>query len=254
MVVDPLSVPAANPSRPRTRLPQPSEPSLVWHPQCPPRTVEQYRQLALTVRRLRTGPEGMALAVTSALPEEGKTLTTVNLAASLAQSYGGRVLIVEADFRRPSILSVLGLPQSGEGLSGWLTRPASGDWPLITLSTRLSLVPAGQLASDPVALLTSPRLGMRLTAARSQFDWIIVDTPPVGLLCDASELSDSLRGFLLIVAASRAPYTAVRQAIATLGRERILGVVFNRAKDSPRERTQYSEYYRPVPFGGSDPG
>ena len=216
--------------------------------------MEQYRQLAHAVRRLRTGPEGIALAVTSALPAEGKTLTTVNLAASLAQSYGGRVLIVEADLRRPTIPTVLGLAHSGDGLSHWLMRQSSSDWPLIAVSPRLSLVPAGDLSADPVALLTSRRLATRLTAARSQFEWIIVDTPPAGLLCDASELSESLKGFLLVVAANRTPHTAIRQAISTLGRERILGVVFNRAKDSARQRSQYAEYYRPLAFGGSEPG
>lgn len=215
--------------------------------------MEQYRQLAHTVRRLRSDSEGVALAITSALPEEGKTLTTLNLAASLAQSYRGRVLIVEADLRRPSIVSVLGLPPSREGLSDWLATPAENDWPVVALTPRLSLVPAGELAADPVTLLTSRRLASRLTAARSQFDWILVDTPPVGLLCDAGELSDSLKGFLLVVAASRTPYTAVQRAIATLGRDRILGLIFNRAKDSARDETKYADYYRAVPFGGSEP-
>ncbi|HEX8030117.1 MAG TPA: hypothetical protein VF491_16705, partial [Vicinamibacterales bacterium] len=159
----------------------------------------------------------------------------------------------EADLRRPSILSVLGLPELRTGLSAWLANSPAADWPTITLSSRLALVPAGELAADPVTLLTLPRLATRLTAARAEFEWIIVDTPPVGLLCDAGELSESLKGFLLVVAAGRTPHTAVRGAIETLGKERILGVVFNRAKDAAPDEKQYADYYRSVPLGGAEP-
>jgi Mrp family chromosome partitioning ATPase len=90
-------------------------------------------------------------------------------------------------------------------------------------------------------------MAMLIATARADFDWVIVDTPPAGLITDAGVLEGSLDGFLLIVAAGRTPHHLVRHAITTLGSERILGVILNRTQ---RARGLEGDSYAPYHLGG----
>src|SRR5258706_14319217 len=92
-----------------TGLPPATQPTLVWHAKCPPRSTEQFRRLAHSLYRLRVERQARVIGITSALPGEGKTLTSVNGAVSPAGSYRQRVLLVDAGLRRPKISSLLKL-------------------------------------------------------------------------------------------------------------------------------------------------
>jgi capsular exopolysaccharide synthesis family protein len=213
--------------------------------------VDQYRRVAHAIRRLRADRRVGVVGITSTLPQEGKTLSTVNLAVSLSESYRQRVMIVDADLRGPSVMKLFDVDAGGDGLSEWLAREEDVPFPLIRISDRLTVVPAGASGHDPVTLLTLPRFRSLLASAREQVDWVLVDTPPVGLLCDAGVLDDHLDGFLMVVGAGRARYTMVREAIASLGRDRVLGLLLNRARDCAEAETdRYASYYR----GTSAPG
>lgn len=226
-------------------LPPATRPSLVWHPECPPRTVDQYRRVAHSLRRIGVGRQVNVVAVTSALPQEGKTLSTVNLAVSLSESYRQHVVIVDADLRRASVMKLFDVAAPGDKLAEWLVGEKDGPYPLIRISDRLAVVPAGASDHDPVTLLTLPRFRSLLASAREHFDWVLVDTPPVGLLCDAGVLDDYIDGFLMVVGAGRTRYTMVREAIASLGRERVLGLLLNRALDhADADGEKYASYYR----------
>lgn len=238
----PTTAPAAA-DREVSALPEPSSPLLVWHPRCPRRSVEQYRRLAQSLRRRRADTSLRVVGVTSALPGEGKTLTAVNLAASLAESYRQRVLLVDADLRRPAVSRLLNIaPQ--EGLSEWLRQDDERECPMVRLTSRLSVVPAGAAHADPTALLTSLRMAMLVAAARADFDWVVIDTPPTGLIADAGALEGNLDGCVVIAAAGRTEAPVLQQTIAALGPGRVLGLVLNRVTRSGGvDSDSYSDYY-----------
>jgi len=192
-----------------------------------PGLVEQYRRLgaALHHHQLQTGAR--TLMVTSAAASEGKTLTATNLALTLSQSYERRVLLIDADLRRPSLHEILRLPNS-VGLSDSLRHPERSIAKYQAITSTLSVFSAGRPDSDPMAGLVSDTMNRILTEATQRFDWVIVDTPPVALLPDANLLAAMIDTALLIVGASSTPYPLIRRAIEAIGEQRILGVVLNR--------------------------
>ena len=126
--------------------------------------VEQYRRLAATLHGLQTERGLKTLMVTSSLPAEGKTLTIANLALTLSESYQRRVLLIDADLRRPSIHEIFGLPNL-TGLSDGL-RAESGQLPVLEVSPHLSIVTAGRPDANPMAKLTSSRMQALLVEAQ----------------------------------------------------------------------------------------
>ena len=172
--------------------------------------------------------------VTSAAAGDGKTLTAVNLALVLAESYGYRVLLVDADLRRPSIPSVVDLAD-GCGLSEALRATTEQKVALVPITSRLTLLPAGQPIANSIEALTSPRMRQILDEATTRFDWVILDAPPVGPAADARLLTALVGGTLFVIHAGQSQYPEVQKAIDTIGREQILGVVLNGVEGSRDE-------------------
>src|SRR4051794_18552747 len=208
-----------------------------------PAALEQYRKLAATLHHAQSERGIKVIMTASALPGEGKSLTAVNLALTLSESYHKRVLIIDADLRRPTVQRIFGLPPIA-GLNEGLK--AKHDHPMMvtSVSDRLMVLPAGRPESDPMSGLTSDRMRRLITQAGKAFDWVIVDTPPVGLLPDASLLADIVDGVLLVVRAGKAPFRMVKRTVDAITHERILGVVMN-AVDTAHDRNAggYYEYY-----------
>lgn len=218
-------------------------PRLVVAPEPNVAIVEQFRGLAAMLHRARAGVEAGAslkvLMVTSADPGEGKTLTTTNLALTLSESYRQKVLLIDADLRRPSLSSVCQL-QEGPGLSEGLKAPADQKLRTIQLADQLTVLPAGRPDPDPMSSLTSVRMRRILDEAVAQFDWVILDAPPIGPIADAGLLASMVDAVLLVVRAGRTKCAAAQKAVDAIGRDRILGVVLNAADD--REAVGYGEY------------
>jgi protein-tyrosine kinase len=189
--------------------------------------MEQYRRLgaALHHHQLQTGARTMM--VTSAVASEGKTLTATNLALTLSHSYQRRVLLIDADLRRPSVHELLHLPNS-VGLGDSLKHPDRTTLKYHTISPRFAALTAGRPDSDPMAGLVSESMNRILRDAAQEFDWVIVDTPPVAMLPDANLLAAMIDTALLVVGANTTPYPMVRRAVEAIGEQRILGVVLNR--------------------------
>jgi protein-tyrosine kinase len=208
-----------------------------------PAALEQYRKLAATLHHAQSERGIKVIMTASALPGEGKSLTAVNLALTLSESYHKRVLIIDADLRRPTVQRIFGLPPIA-GLNEGLK--AKQDQPMVvtSVSDRLMVLPAGRPESDPMSGLTSDRMRRLITQAAKAFEWVIVDTPPVGLLPDASLLADFVDGVLLVVRAGKAPFRMVKRTVDAITHERILGVVMN-AVDVAHDRNAggYYEYY-----------
>jgi Mrp family chromosome partitioning ATPase len=129
--------------------------------------------------------------------------------------------------------------QVDAGLSELLA--GTGGDRVIELSPTLHVLPAGAPTNDPMGPLSSPRLVELMEHAREAYDWTIVDSPPIGLISDASLLTTHVDGVLLVVAANQTPVDLVERAVVALGRERILGVVLNKAEE--REVMGGSGYY-----------
>lgn len=203
-----------------------------------PALVEQFRRLAATLHHEQMARGIRSVMVTSAAPGDGKTLTAVNLAIVLAESYRYNVLLVDADLRRPSIPSVVELGR-GTGLSDALRAPTEQKLALVALSPRLTLLPAGRPIANSIEALTSPRMRQILDEATARFDWVVLDAPPVGVTADARLLTEMADGTLFVVHAGKTQYHDVRNGIEALGRDRILGVVLNGVQTLPSHGYYY---------------
>ena len=207
---------------------------------------EQYRRLAANLHHAQEEAGIKTLMVTSAVPDEGKTLTATNVALTLSESYRRRVLLIDADLRRPSLDDVFKLPK-GFGLNEALTGRADRKVSITQVSRNLSLLPAGTPDSDPMSVLTSERMRNLIREASAAFEWVIMDTPPIGILTDAKLLGAMVDGALLVVRAGRTPANQIQRAVDSLGKNRILGVVLNRAERrgsiDQEYKYDYSYYY-----------
>lgn len=191
--------------------------------------IEQYRQLAAVLHHTQQSTGARSVMVTSALPSEGKTLTATNLALTLSQSYQRRVLLIDADLRRPRMREMFALPD-GPGLTDSLAAGAGGQLPVHQVSSTLWVLTSGRTVPDPMSTLVSPAMRQLLDDARASFDWVVVDTPPIAILSDANLLSEMIDKALLVVSAKSTPYPMVQRAAQAIGPQRILGVVLNRAE------------------------
>ena len=213
-----------------------------------PASREQYRRLAAALHQAQRSTAFRVVMVASAVAGEGKTLTAANLALTLSESYRRTVLLVDGDLRRPSLHTIFQV-DGQPGLSDGLISDEEPKLPLHRLSPRLTILPAGQATSDPIGALTSDRMRRLIDEAREVFDWVIIDTPPVGLLTDAALLSSMADGVVLVVKAESTSYDMVNRAVELIGRDRVIGVVLNRAQEMPHQSTyDYSKYY----YGASE--
>lgn len=218
------------------------EGKLVVAPHTDQISVEQYRRLAATLHDLHVDRSVRTLMITSAAPREGKTLTTTNLALTLSESYNFRVLLIDADLRRPSIHEVFGIPNA-TGLGDAL-RSEHAVLSTVEVSPHLTVLPAGRAIEDPMAGLTSNRMRALIHEAVTKFDWVLLDTPPIGLMSDANLLARLADGVLFVIGAGVTPYKVVNRAIAEIGPERIIGTVLNRADaTSMASNGYYHAYY-----------
>jgi capsular exopolysaccharide synthesis family protein len=209
-------------------------------------SVEQYRRLAAALHDWQIEHQSKTLMITSALPHEGKTLTVVNLALTLSESYARRVLVIDADLRSPGVHRALGIPND-RGLSEALS--VRHDLRYVAVSDRLSVMTAGRPGLAPLAGLTSSRMREVLEECAARFDWVLIDTPPVGVLTDAQVLVRLVGGILLVIGAGSTPAAAIERAVAEFGGpEAIIGTVLNRVEEQTIPEAAY--YGRYGYYGG----
>jgi len=206
---------------------------------------ESYRTLRTSIL-LSTAPRPpQALLVTSAQPQEGKTCTSLNLAFGLAQR-GVRVLIIDADLRRPGIATALGLPENSNGLSSLLSGAHSLDEALRQFEPvpNLWVLPGGPRPPNPADLLSSPTMEKVLNELRERFEHLVLDSAPLLMVTDATILSTLVDGVVLVVESGVTPRGSVVRAhkILESAGGRILGTVLN--KVDSRGDGYYGYYYR----------
>jgi capsular exopolysaccharide synthesis family protein len=205
---------------------------------------EAYRSLRTSLVFSNGADSSRVIMVTSSQPLEGKTTTACNMAIALAFG-GARVLLIDADMRRPGVHRTLGL-QNGTGLSHLLTGQATPRQAIQKLDNpNLWVMTAGVVPPNPSELLASDR--MKTLVANTQsgpFDWVIIDTPPVLAVTDAVIISPLASGVTFIIGSEMTRRRLTERAMETLmtSRPRLLGVVLNRV-DLARNKYYYSRYY-----------
>jgi len=207
-----------------------------------PAFVEQFRHLAAALHRAQGAGRIRVVMIASGAAAEGKTLTAANVALTLGDSYGRQVLLIDADLRRPSLHTLFGVSNEA-GLADALERAETARQFVRPVSPHLTVLTSGPLRRDPMQLLVSDRMRQLLADAAEQFDWVIIDTPPVVALPDARLLAAMVDAIIVVVGANSTPYTVANRAIETLGREKVLGVVLNRVRQRElREEYGYGSY------------
>lgn len=203
---------------------------------------EQYRSLRTRLQRAESGRALRAIAVTSPAKGDGKSLTAANLALTMAQEFQQRVLLVDADLRRPSVHQLFGLAE-GPGLADVLMKAAELEHALVTLPDHhLTILPAGVPPAHPAELLGSATMRRLLDALRSRFDRVLIDVPPVAPLADLHVLAPMVDGLLMIVRAGVTPKPAIERALSGLDPSKVLGLVLNETGTDGSEAYNYEGY------------
>jgi polysaccharide biosynthesis transport protein len=210
----------------------------------PPSFAEAMRAIRTAVIFSSAEEGARTVAVTSTAPSEGKTLISTNLAAALAQA-GQRTLIVDGDMRRPRVHEVFACLQE-PGLSNVLVGTARlRDVVLPTTTPNLFLLPAGHIPPNPAELLGSNRYLELMAELSTQYEWIIIDAPPVMAVTDAAVVANRATGVVFVIGSEMTPrrnaLAAVEQLLAA--RAKFIGAVLNRV-NVERHSYYYAPYYR----------
>jgi tyrosine-protein kinase Etk/Wzc len=205
---------------------------------------ESFRNLRTNVRFVRAGQGATEMVITSPAPQEGKSLTAANLAIALAQQ-GVSTLLVDADMRRSVQHRQFDIDPS-PGLSDLLVDEGGLDEVVrVTEVENLDLLPAGAHPPNPAELVGSPRMERLLDVLRQRYESIVIDSPPMLAVTDASVLGKKTDGVILVVRAEKTDKDSIHLAIQQLQHvgARILGVVVNDAKPDGPYYSYYRKYY-----------
>ena len=217
-------------------------------------SVEQFRGLRARVDQLRIQASIKTILVSSGMPGEGKTFIAANLALSMARNALNSILLIDGDLRRGVLHKLLGAPNS-PGLADYL----AGNADLTSIMQRcvvpdnanteaahgishVTFIPAGINTDNSSEMVASPRMRDLIAALGPQFDWIVIDSPPVLAVTDAVELARAADAVLLVARGAETPLDVAQRAQAAFGNSRILGFVLNAVKKVPRHHS-YSYYY-----------
>lgn len=217
---------------------------------------EAYRQLRTSILLSTAGHAPKSLLVTSSLPSEGKTTTATNTAISLAQT-GARVLIIDADMRRPRLHQVFGIG-NGEGLSTLLSSELhEDDIPKVVKqdpATKLFLLTSGPIPPNPAELIGSQQMSVLLKMLSDQFTHIVVDSPPIASFTDGVLIASMVDGVILVVHAGKSSRQVIRrskQLLNDIG-AKIFGVVLNNVNLRSQDSYYYQSYYHRDSYHAGD--
>jgi capsular exopolysaccharide synthesis family protein len=201
-------------------------------------TAEAFRLLGVRLRNLRQVRPLKKVLITSTVPREGKSTVAANLACTLANKNGEKVLLLEGDIRRPSLSQIFNLskaPGICELLRGERTLQNSiyrleraGIW----------IMPAGSSPATPLELLQSSKVPALMDQLASLFDWVIVDSPPVLPLADTSIWTRVVDGILLVTRQGVTEKKQLQRGLRALDSDKMIGALLNSSQD-----TSYSSYY-----------
>jgi capsular exopolysaccharide synthesis family protein len=192
---------------------------------------EQYQALRIKLERMARARDLKTIAITSPGARDGKTVTAINVAGALARGSMARVLLIEGDVRRPAVGRYLGLSTEHEPGLRQLVHDA--DRKLQDVVQKIDTLEFDLLLAGPMDvavhdMFRSPRMQEILAEARTQYDFVIIDTPPLGPVSDCALLAPFVDGLLMVVAAHQTPRKMLEEALNQLDPASVLGIVFNR--------------------------
>lgn len=202
---------------------------------------EQFRKLKTHIFRGSPHPP-RSILITSTVPQEGKTVVTMNLAMAISQEIHKRIILIDADLRKPSIY-----PEKythRKGLSDYLANQTPmGEIMANFEAEKFMIIPAGKPSPKAAELIGSKKMKDLLRDLRefSEDTYILIDSPPIISASEPLLLSEWVDGVILVVMPDRAPKGSIRKAVDSIGRQKILGVVFNQKDVKPSKH--YSDYY-----------
>jgi exopolysaccharide/PEP-CTERM locus tyrosine autokinase len=206
---------------------------------------EQYRKLKARILNATASDFLNTIMVTSSDAAEGKSLTALNLAITLAEELDLTVLLVDADLRKPTLHQLLGL-NSPKGLSEYLKGEIALDEALIRTGIgKLVLLPGGEPPENAAELLSSERMKLLIDELKSRYKdrYIIFDSSPLLVTADPLSFGKYVKNIIFVLQEGRTSEKSARQALSLMKGWNILGVVFNNAFEY-REKNRYAYYYR----------
>jgi capsular exopolysaccharide synthesis family protein len=198
---------------------------------------EQYRILSTKIDELQQKKAQKIFAISSALAGEGKTVTTLNLAVVMARDLGKKTLLLEGDFKAPTISrylksnlesSLIDLLTSAMDVRS--TTISVADTLIPFADDKLAILPVLKGVENSSSLLSSQQLKGLLATLKEQYDCILIDTPPVLPLSDMNIFAEVVDGIIMVVRAEKTPRDALLQALDVLSTEKLVGIVLNDAK------------------------
>lgn len=209
---------------------------------------EIYRTLRTNIEF--TGVENRVIAVTSCAPNDGKTTVAYELASAFAEN-GKKTLLIDADLRKSVLLNRLGIQEEVKGLSHVLSGQCNiNDTICATNKQNLYIIPAGVLPTNPTELLGNERFGKLINAVKDVFQYIVVDTPPIGSVIDAAVVAKQCDGTVLVVKSDAISRAAAKSAVEQIqsSNKNILGVVLN--KVNVKTSGYYGKYGKYKDYAG----
>lgn len=202
---------------------------------------EAYKTLRTNLLFALRGDGCKRFCITSSMPGEGKSITILNLAISIAQT-GKRVLLIDADLRRPALARLLAV-NPAPGLSNVLADQATlGDAIRVGTYPNLDVMLSGDVPPNPSELLSSEQMLNLVEEVSRKYDYVLVDAPPVNLVSDCCIVANMLDGIVLLARQGKARKDGVKQAInqLRLTGAKVLGCVFNGVAVNPKKYYRYN--------------
>jgi len=230
---------------PEPRIPNNIDPKLVACSAPGSIEAENFKTLKGHILFAKDSAKPRTIMVTSAIPGEGKTLVAANLAADLAQGVNEHALLIDCDLHHPNLHNILGY-SNREGLQDYLAEKMELEDLLIrTKIDKLSLLTAGTPTPNPSELLTSRKMKEFFEEVKGRYSdrYIVVDCPPAHILSEVSILANYVDGVIFVVLAQKAPREIISKCTENIGKENILGIVFNGYDTSSKIYSNYYEKY-----------
>ena len=212
---------------------------------------EKIRFLAVRLRQLRQNRTLKKVLITSAVPQEGKTMVAANLACALARKTQQKILLLEGDLRRPALMQLFGLGNT-PGICEWLQGDSGPTASIYHFEgPGIWILPAGRTPGNPLELMQSGRLAALMDQLTAWFDWIIIDSPPVLPLADTSVWTRLADGILLVTRQGISEKKQLQRGLEALESKKLIGALLN-CSTNAAYNDYYYHYHPPTASGSND--
>lgn len=211
---------------------------------------ERYRIIRTKIVQHPAAPQ--VICVSSTTPGDGKTINALNVASSLALKKDTTVVLLDVDLRRPQLAPLLGLSES-PGLAEYLAGSCTIEEVLVRIAEMPSLyfIPSGRSPRNPTDLLDSSRWRALIDLLRKQFNFVVIDSPPIGVVADYDLIQTVADGIIMVVRPGHTKRKLLYKGIDQIAKERLLGIIINCVEDWFLWRTHDTSYYAYIQDRGS---